>query len=423
MENGLVIGFDLCTDCCRISSSVYGQEEPEDLAFSGDDNPYVIQNAICKKKGEEVWLVGEDAYQTALFGGGTIVNKLLKLVEVGGSATFERVTYSAEDLMTRFLNETLNLLCRSRGTTKIEAIMFTVQTLSATVLDVLLRAVKRLGIERDKVHFISHTESYLYFVLSQRRELWSNLSILYDLSGDGLNYYELEIMRGVQPNVAYAKRTFLEEGFSADILSSPSGCRMADAIMTKCVKRMLAGKLVSSCYLSGQAMESCQRWGSGFLEVLCERRRVFYSENLFAKGAVYAALDLLNGKSVYPFTILCEGRVNVDITLDVSHNGVQKTLDISKIGDNWYETKKVFDLIPDEEETLRFRIRKLNDRNYRYAEIPLKDFPKRPNKCTRLGVTLAFTSENTFTVTVRDKGFGEFYKAQDIVIRKDFTIE
>lgn len=423
MENGLVIGYDLCTDYCRISCYKEGQDEPEDLIFSNDEDPYVIQNSICKKKGEDVWLIGEEAYQTALFGGGAIVDKLLRLVSVGGIATFDKVTYTAEDLMVHFLDETLKLLFKARKTSKIDEIMFSVQALSSQVLDVIIRAMKRLGVERKRIHIISHTESYLYFVLSQKRELWSNLAILYDLSGDGLNYYELEILRGMQPNVAYAKRTFLEEGFSPDILETAAGRRMGDSIMTKCVERMLANKLVSSCYLSGKAMGSCQSWGQGFLKVLCERRRVFYIENMFAKGAVYAALEYLRERSAYPFTLLCEGRISVDIALEAYRNGTAKNLELARIGNNWYETKTDFDLIPEGEQALRLRIRKIGERNYRYVEIPLSEIPKRPDKCTRLGVSLVFTSENTFTVTVRDKGFGEFYPAKEVMIRKDFMIE
>ena len=422
MEKGLIIGYDLCKDYCRISWFEEGRDEPQDLVFSDEENPYLVQNSICKKKGKDEWLIGQIAYETALLGGGAIVDKLLRMVAMKGFATFEGVRYSAEDLLYHFLDESLKLLFKAKNTTEISQIMFTVQDLDSVVLDTVIRCMKRLGIERKRIHIISHTEAYLFFVLSQKRELWSNISVLYDLSGDGLNYYEMEVLRGIKPNVAYAKRTFLEEGFSLDILNTPAGCRMADSIMTKCVERMLNKKLISSAYLSGNGMDACQKWGSSFLKVLCTRRRVFFIENLFAKGAVYAAGEYLRDTSAYPYKIMCEGRIDVDINFDGYKGMNLKTLNLASVGSNWYETKQSFDIIPDHETTLRFRVRKLGERSPLTLEIPLTDFDIRKNKMRRIGVNLSFSSENEFNVTLKDKGFGEFCPATDTVIRKTFTI-
>ena len=422
MEDGLIIGFDLCKDFCRISYFVSGDKEPADLVFSEEENPYVVQNSICKKKGEDSWLIGQEAYETALLGGGSIVDKLLRLVARSGYATFEGVQYSAEDLLQHFLQETLNVLFKEKKTTKVLGIMYSVQELNTTVLDTVIRCTRKLGIERERIHIISHTESWLYYVLSQKRELWSNISVLYDLSGDGLNYYEMEVLRGMQPNVAQARRTFLEEGFSLEILDSASGRKMADNIMSNCVDRMLKKKLISSAYLSGVGMDSCQKWGENFLRVLCQRRRVFFIENIFAKGAVYAACEYLRESSVYPFSIMCEGRIDVDISMEITQGNLQKTLSLASVGNNWYETRESFDLIPDQETSVRMKVKRLGERVPIMIDIPFTDFPERPQKTSRINVALSFISENMFTVTLTDRGFGEFFPGTDKSVQKTFTI-
>ena len=422
IENGLIVGYDLCADHCRISYHTDDNEEPKDLVFSDEENPYLIRNAICKKKGEDSWIVGQEAYETALLGGGSIVDKLLRLTEHSGFASFEGVRYSAEELLQRFLQETLKVLYKESGKKTIREITFTVQVLSGTVLDALIRAMKAIGIERKRVHIVSHTESWLYFILSRSRELRSNVAVLFDLSGDGLNYYEMNLLRGMQPNIAHAERTFLEEGFSLDILDSQAGCRMADSIMTSCVDRMLKKKLVSSAYLSGSGMDHCQRWGSGFLKTLCERRRVFFVENLFAKGAVYAALDRMRETSAYPYRIMCEGRISVDISMDVVKGVRERTLMISEIGQNWYECKTSFDIIPDQAETLKLKVKKLGEKAPVDLEIPLHEFTKRGSKLTRIGVSVEFHSEDNFSVVLKDKGFGEFFPAGDTVVRRNFNV-
>ena len=421
-ETGLIIGYDLTEDYCRISYYQENSEDPKDLAFSDEDNPYLIQNAICRKKGEDAWLIGQEAYEAALLGTGVIVDKLVRLTEKGGSARIDGVRYSAEDLLLHFLDETLKVLYRKTGEQTVQEICITVQSLSGTVLDALIRSLMMLGIERKHVHIISHTESWLYFVLSRSRELRSNVAALFDLSGSGLNYYEMNIIRGTQPSVANARREFLEEGFNLDILDTQAGCRMADSIMTSCVERQLSKKLVSSAYLSGSGMDACQSWGENFLKKLCERRRVFFVENLFAKGAVYAALDLLAITPAYPYRIMCEGRISVDISIDVSKGVRERTLMLSEIGQNWYECKASFDIIPDDMETLKLKVKKLGEKAPVDLELPLHDFMKHGNKLSRINVTLDFQSEDTFSVTLKDKGFGEFFPAGNTVLKRSFNV-
>ena len=421
-EKGLIIGYDLCEDHCRISYYAEDSEEPKDLVFSDDENPYLIQNAVGKRKGEDVWLIGQEAYEAALLGTGTIVDKLVRLTERGGFSRIDGVRYSAEDLLLHFLDETLKVLYKETGQQNVLEICITVQSLSGAVLDALIRSLMMLGIERKRVHIISHTESWLYFVLSRNRELRSNLAVLFDLSGDGLNYYELNILRGSQPSVANAKREFLEEGFNLDILDTQAGRRMADSIMTSCVERQLSRKLVSSAYLSGRGMDDCQSWGENFLKKLCERRRVFFVENLFAKGAVYAALDRLKITPPYPYRIMCEGRISVDISIDVTKGVRERTLMLSAIGQNWYECKSSFDIIPDGTETLKLKVKKLGEKAPVDLELPLHDFMKHGNKLTRINVTLDFQSEDSFTVTLKDKGFGEFFPAENTVLKRSFNV-
>ncbi|MBQ6551335.1 MAG: hypothetical protein IJL78_08005 [Lachnospiraceae bacterium] len=423
MDQGLVIGYDLCDDHCRISYYVDQHGEPADLAFSDEENPYLIHNSICKKKGGDTWLVGEEAYETALLGSGQIVDKLLRLVSMGGSATFEGVSYTAEELLFHFLDETLKILYEDRGTSEVAMLVFTMQELNTSVMDAVIRCVKRLGIDRKKVRIISHTESFLFYVMSRPRDLWTNISVLFDLSDECLSYYEMNVQRGQQPNAVRAYRASLKEGFKPNIIETEAGRRMADNIMTQCVERMLSKKQISSVFLSGRGMDNCQRWGVEFLKKLCYRRRVFFIENLFAKGAVYEAADLLREKTMYPYMILCEGRIGVVITMDLWQGGAVKTLRLSESGSSWYESKEEFDIIPDNEPALILKVRKAGERSPQNVEVPLTAFSGFENRKTRIGVTVQFTSENTFEVTLKDKGFGEFRRATDIVTKHEYRID
>ena len=156
--------------------------------------------------------------------------------------------------------------------------------------------------------------------------------------------------------------------------------------------------------------------------MLCQRRKVYFIENIFAKGAVYAACEYLRETSVYPFSIMCEGRIDVDISMEVTQGNVTRTLNLASVGSNWYETREDFDLIPDMETSIRMKVRRLGERVPIMIEVPLTDFPVRPQKTTRVNVALSFASENMFTVTLTDKGFGEFFPGTETTVRKTFTI-
>ena len=423
MGKGLIIGYDLLKDYCRISWRYEDQEEIKDLKLSDSEDPYPVKNSICKKKGEDTWLIGGEAYQTALFGSGTIVDKVLRLVSMGGHATFEGITYDAEELLGYFLRETLAVLYKEAGTKTVNQIVFTVQHLESRVIDAVIRCARSLGIEKKRIHVISHTEAFLHFVLSEKRELWTNMTVLFDLSQEGLNYYSMEVMRGIKPNIAKAERAFLEECFSPDILDSKAGQRMADNIMANCVERVLANKTVSSAYLSGLGMNTSMQWGNGFLKILCQRRRVFYIDNLFARGAVLSGNTFEDENAVLPYSLMCEGRIDVDITVDVIQGVQRRTMILASAGSNWFETKAAFDFIPDDESSLKLTVKKLGESRKTLLEVPFEGFEFPGNKLKRIGAVLAFTSGNSFDITLKDKGFGEFFPASDVTIRRSFVIE
>ena len=55
-------------------------------------------------------------------------------------------------------------------------------------------------------------------------------------------------------------------------------------------------------------------------------------------------------------------------------------------------------------------------------KIPLTGFPDRPERTTRIGLSLGFLDENTMSVAVKDKGFGELFPATDAVVRQEVKL-
>lgn len=87
---GLIIGLDLNDDYVQISC--YDKEKS-----------WTIPAVICRRKEEEIWLTGEEAYAATLLGEGVITDKLLKMVMKDGTSTIGGICYSGSTLLKLFI--------------------------------------------------------------------------------------------------------------------------------------------------------------------------------------------------------------------------------------------------------------------------------------------------------------------------------
>ena len=67
--------------------------------------------------------------------------------------------------------------------------MITLEKVEVKLMDALMYCADYLEIPRDRVHIISHTEGFVYYVLSQKKEVWNNQVAVFYLSEDSLHYH------------------------------------------------------------------------------------------------------------------------------------------------------------------------------------------------------------------------------------------
>ena len=156
----LVIGIDLCDTYTKIN------------CFE-EEKSWTVPTVICKKKQEDKWYVGKEAYGLVLTGTGIIVDKLLSLVMKDGTATIEGVKYTAGELLEKFLREVLKLPAEEYGTDRIAQLAISLAKVDGRIMDVLLRCADGLNLSRQRLHVASHTESFVYYAMSQKKEVWA----------------------------------------------------------------------------------------------------------------------------------------------------------------------------------------------------------------------------------------------------------
>ncbi len=421
---GLILGIDLCDNYCRVSALKAVSMEPTDISFIQADGRQVIQAAVGRKHDVDEWLIGKDAYESALTREGFIADKLLVRLASNEGIQSGEVYYTAEELMTGFIAALLECTCKEMDESRIERLVFSLQTVEVALMDALIRCTDVLGIPREHVQIVSHTEAFLYHVLSMKKEYWANESILFDWVGNKLHYYSMNVTRGVKPQAVNVVHKILEEDFPSDKLSDERGQKMVDTILASHAEKLLDHHIVSSVLLSGKGLEDCNSWPKRtFAQIICNRRKVYAVSNIFARGAVVIGADNTRERTAYPYTIICEGRIQASIMIEVLKGGVKKHLVLAQQGSSWYDIRTSVDLILDNTNSINLRIVQSEGKLVRLVGIPLDNFPQRPPRTTRVQVILNFDSENEAVVRVIDMGFGELFPATRTVKKSRIMIQ
>ena len=79
-------------------------------------------------------------------------------------------------------------------------------------------------------------------------------------------------------------------------------------------------------------------------------------------------------------------------------------------------------MILDGQKEIEFTITPLDSKRKKLVKIPLTGFPDRPARTTRVQLNLGFLDENTMTVMIKDKGFGELFAASGAVVRQEVSL-
>ncbi|MEI3176575.1 MAG: hypothetical protein V8S96_09180 [Lachnospiraceae bacterium] len=105
----LRVGIDICDDYTQVACYDPRTMEAESIGLMEEEASSWCRRWSAKKKGADSWFIGEEAYRCALYGRGTMVDKLVKLAQKGGTATIEGIRYTAEDLMKILIRQILKL--------------------------------------------------------------------------------------------------------------------------------------------------------------------------------------------------------------------------------------------------------------------------------------------------------------------------
>ena len=181
-----------------------------------------------------------------------------------------------------------------------------------------------------------------------------------------------------------------------------------DADFYTFIKNTLGKELYSSIQINGEGFD--QEWAQKSVKLLCyQRRKVFYGNNLFARGACSAGAERVLNHALKDYRYMSSSLVLSDIGMEMRVMGTPAYYPLIESGRNWYESNAYVELILDDTSELVFIVDTMGEEGKKRIAMALPGLPERPAKTTRLGVSLQYTSQAECRVVVKDLGFGEMF--------------
>ena len=403
MAGEWILGYELTRRYAQICCYNPKTKEPESADPSMGLSKFQIPAALLKLPGSEDYLYGHEAVRAAADGRGILTDNLLYRASQEDARAVEELAV--------FIRKSLRTVNTGFRPEDVRRITFTLPQITGKLLEGLYRAVDLLKIPRERVGVQDYRESFYTYVMHQKQELRSYAVALFLYEKNLMSCYELSIHRKSFPKVVTVSKTgemaFLPEDKTYLGYAGGSYAREKDQKFSQFAQEMLRTKLYSSIYLTGDGFE--EPWFPETLKLLCRGRRVFSGRNLFVKGACYRSMEELESGQGTEFLYMGQHKITYNIGMEVLRNGRKEYFGIISAGVNWYEASGSCEFLLDGTNGIELLIQSIDRSDARKILIPLDGLPERPNRTTRLRLSIEFGAVRECQRTVEDVGFGEWY--------------
>ncbi len=406
-----VVGYDLSTEYAQISYMQMQDNMPVTVTLTDGKEDFCVPTCLFKRKEVNQWFYGREAQNYSIAEEGTMIDNLWEHALVGDKLRIEDDEFDHVALLTLFVKRSLALL-RNVPKDKISGIMFSVPDLTKRSIEVLETVCSMLGLNGAGTFFEGRDESVFYYVIHQQKELWKQDVLVYDFSGRNLRGYRFSVNRNSKPQVSV-----VDERIHSVIRDDIN----KDGEFLEIINEDTQNGVVSGAFLIGSGFE--EDWCHDSLKELCRGRRVFRGNNLYSKGACYAAREkLVDSDMNQSLIFLGKDKLRANIGMKVMKAGSESYFAILDGGESWYDAKKEFDIIIDKGNSFEIIVTPLDAKNVREIEIVLDGLTQRETKTTRLHMKVFMESENVLRVCATDMGFGEFFPTTYQLFTKQIQI-
>jgi hypothetical protein len=414
----LLLGIDLTDDCTQISMYQMSSKDTTSISMSLDGSNPLIPTCLLIKESTKDWAFGEEAQKIHSLSGGIFIDHLLARIRQDEPVVVFDTTLTPLMLLSKYFKKLLSYIRQHFLNCTIAQLIITMDDMSNKMVDAIYESLKPLGLERDRVKIISRVESFMYYILSQRQDLWANDVGLFHFDENGMIYYRLSVNRRTIPMPVVVNKINLSEEFSLSQLGEEDNDRFAFRF-EKMANQLLFKRLTTSLFFTGTGFVG--DWVDNTLKKLCVGRRVFKGQNLYTKGACYAAWALYYGE-LKEYLLLSDEMITSTIELKVYQNAKDVNYPLAKLGTPWWQVNEAITVILDSTNELELTVTNLLKREPIRETLRIDGLMERENKTVRLSIQLHYVDRETAVLTVRDTGFGQFYETTYRIWEQTLTL-
>ena len=291
-------------------------------------------------------------------------------------------------------------------------VMMTVPELTGPAGERLPRAMEKLGVPRKNIYVQDYRSSFFYYAVNQKRELWSGDVALLEYSEEEslITGSVLHIDRSTTPALVTVK-TAATQVMDQSVRGNRNDREWdseRDRLFYELLGKVFERRNVTTSYLIGDYFD--RSWAPRSFQYLCFHRHAFQGRNLFTRGACYAAMERAGQLSLPGLLFLGADIIRENMGIMMRIRGRETYYPVVSAGVNWYEAHHSCEFIPDGETRISFITKPMTGGDEVSHVLRLTGFPDRPNRATRLRLTVYFTSADCCVTEVEDLGFGGFYK-------------
>lgn len=400
----LIIGFDLGVDTTQISVSVDGGE-PESVSISPNKSMFLIPTVLCVRHDTRDFLFGDDAIRCRNRDAGVFVNGILEKIETGEKVNILGTDFTGNQLLERFVRKIFTALRQRYLQDNIVKLIVTVRNKTSVLSKAITDAFAALGFEGEKVKILSYMESFMYYSVSQKKELWTNDVSLFDFDEGGLKYYQLSTSKKHLPVTITATGHDFSDELNYTMLASMVDTRLVN-IFKSITDKLLYRQILSTIYFTGVGFDG--DWADDVIKSLCPGRRVFKGQNLYAKGAAHCGL-IENDPDYKDFLFLTDEQVRYSVSIRMFKDNRIGDYNLVSAGANWEQVNAKTVGILDNTDEIFFTIYHTVKKETKHIVMNLRNIEQRENKTTRVSVGVKFLDRDTAVITIKDLGFGEFF--------------
>lgn len=407
-KNCYYLGIDLNDRYAMISYFQLNMKEPETVSTIAGSENFQIPLILAKRKELGQWYYGDEAKKMAQNPDMICVDQLMKRAVNGDKIVIDEETYPAEDLLTLFLSKIIALPQKLGNYSGFDKLVITVERLTKENMEMFWKIMPKLGLKPEQFMVIDHKESFYYFALNQKEELWLHDVYLFEFDKTNIRYFALKRNMRTTPQVITIEES-PKKTMSGDL----------DIEFSRIIQKAFENKIISTVYLVGDGFDG--EWMQSSLNILCRGRRAFVGKNLYSKGACFAAKarDL---EDKWSFIYMGENEIKFNLSLKVKSKGALSFYNIISAGKNWFETKGQCEVILSDTTEIDFWKQLPNSREAKIETLELTDLPRRPDRTTRVRITATPVADDKIDIEIRDLGFGELFRSTDKVWNYTMTM-